>query len=148
LAAQEFREARRLPQHRFVTFAQDAEVVKARRALHKESDAAYFSRLARNYQNVFNPAMSFMTPRSADGAWVEPFDPKLGGGQGGRDYFTEVDSWIYTFGVQHDVAGLIRLFGGSDRINAKLDHLFVEQYGTSKYQFLNQFPDATGPSAK
>ncbi|MGA2078590.1 MAG: GH92 family glycosyl hydrolase [Terriglobia bacterium] len=113
-------------------------------ALHKDSDAAYFSRLARNYQNVFNPEIGFMAPRSADGAWVEPFDPKLGGGQGGRDYFTEVDSWIYTFGVQHDVAGLIRLFGGRDRFNAKLDRLFVEQYGTSKFQFLNQFPDATG----
>jgi predicted alpha-1,2-mannosidase len=113
-------------------------------ALHKDSDAAYFSRLARNYQNVFNPETGFMAPRSADGSWVEPFDPKLGGGQGGRDYFTEVDSWIYTFGVQHDVAGLIRLFGGRDRFNAKLDRLFVEQYGTSKFQFLNQFPDATG----
>jgi hypothetical protein len=27
---------------------------------------------------------------------------------------------------------------------AKLDRLFVEQYGTSKYEFLAQFPDATG----
>jgi len=36
------------------------------------------------------------------------------------------------------------LFGGRDRFNAKLDRLFVEQYGTSKFQFLNQFPDATG----
>jgi predicted alpha-1,2-mannosidase len=34
--------------------------------------------------------------------------------------------------------------GGRDAFNAKLDHLFVEQYGTSKYQFLGQFPDATG----
>jgi len=35
------------------------------------------------------------------------FYPKLGGGQGGRDYFTEVNSWLYTFHVQHVVAGLI-----------------------------------------
>jgi predicted alpha-1,2-mannosidase len=34
--------------------------------------------------------------------------------------------------------------GGRDAFNAKLDRLFVEQYGTSKYRFLNQFPDATG----
>jgi predicted alpha-1,2-mannosidase len=34
--------------------------------------------------------------------------------------------------------------GGRDAFNAKLDRLFVEQYGTSKYTFLGQFPDATG----
>lgn len=119
-------------------------VAQLARALGKAKDAVYFTRLAHNYENVFNPAIGFMAPRSADGRWVEPFDPKLGGGQGGRDYFTEVDSWIYTFGVQHDVAGLIHLFGGRDAFNQKLDQLFVEQYGTSKFRFLNQFPDATG----
>ncbi|MEO6804358.1 MAG: glycoside hydrolase domain-containing protein, partial [Granulicella sp.] len=51
---------------------------------------------------------------------------------------------IYSFNVQHDVSGLIGLIGGRDAFNTKLDHLFVEQYGTSKYQFLGQFPDATG----
>ncbi|HEX5283362.1 MAG TPA: GH92 family glycosyl hydrolase [Bryocella sp.] len=114
------------------------------RALGKTSDAAFFEKLAHNYQNLYNPAIGFMAPKSADGNWVAHFDPKLSGGQGGRDYTTEVDSWIYTFSVQHDVAGLIRLMGGRDAFNARLDQLFVEQYGTSKYKFLSQFPDATG----
>jgi len=119
-------------------------VAQLAKALGKQEDEAYFTRLAHNYRNVYNPAIGFMAPKSADGKWVEPFDPKLGGGQGGRDYFTEVDAWIYTFHVQHDVAGLINLMGGRDAFNAKLDRLFVEQYGTSKYSFLGQFPDATG----
>ena len=119
-------------------------VAQLARALGKQADADYFTRLAHNYENVFNPRIGFMAPRSADGQWVADFDPKLGGGQGGRDYFTEVDSWIYSFSVQHDPAGLIRLMGGRDAFNSKLDRLFVEQYGTSKYQFLGQFPDATG----
>lgn len=114
------------------------------KSLGKSEDAEYFTKLAHNYQNVFNPELEFMAPRSADGKWVEPFDPRLGGEQGGRDYFTEVNSWLYTFGVQHDVAGLIDLMGGRDKFNSKLDQLFVEQYGTSKYKFLGQFPDATG----
>lgn len=113
-------------------------------ALGKTQDESYFRKLASNYQNVFNPTIGFMAPRSADGQWVDHFDAKLGGGLGGRDYFTEVDAWLYTFGVQHDVAGLIKLFGGRDAFNTKLDRLFVEQYGESKYQFLAQFPDATG----
>ncbi len=119
-------------------------VAQLAKALGKQNDAAYFTKLARNYENVFNPVIDFMAPKTADGKWVEPFDPKLGGGQGARDYFTEMDSWTYTFSVQFDVAGLIHLFGSREAFNRKLDRLFVEQYGTSKYRFLNQFPDATG----
>lgn len=114
------------------------------KALGKQEDASYFLHLARNYRNLFNPAIGFMAPKDAAGNWVEPFDPKLGGGQGGRDYFTEVDSWLYTFNVQYDVAGLINLMGGRDAFNNKLDQLFIEQYETPKYKFLGQFPDATG----
>lgn len=114
------------------------------KALGKEDDYAYFNKLAHNYENVFNSQIGFMAPKSADGNWVDNFDPKLGGGQGGRDYFTEVNSWLYTFNVQQDTTGLIKLLGGRDKFNAKLDQLFVEQYGTSKYKFLSQFPDATG----
>ena len=119
-------------------------VAQFAQALGKLDDAAYFTGLAHNYEKVFNPEIGFMAPKSADGNWVARFDPKLGGGQGGRDFFTEVNSWIYTFHVQHDVAGLIKVMGGRDAFNAKLDRLFVEQYGTSKFQFLGQFPDATG----
>lgn len=119
-------------------------VAQFAKALKQDDAAEYFAKLAHNYQNVFNPAIGFMAPRTANGKWVEPFDPKLGGGQGGRDYFTEMDSWTYTFNVQFDVAGLIHLFGSREAFNHKLDQLFVEQYGTSKYQFLGQFPDATG----
>lgn len=119
-------------------------IAQLAKALGKTEDAAYFTKLAHNYQNLFNPAIDFMAPKTADGKWVEPFDPKLGGGQGGRDYFTEMNSWTYTFGVQFDVAGLIHLFGSRAAFNNKLDRLFVEQYGTSKYRYLNQFPDSTG----
>ena len=114
------------------------------KALGKKEDATYFGKLAQNYRNVFNPEIGFMVPKDKDGKWIPEFDTKLDGGQGGRDYFTEVNTWIYTFSVQHDVVGLIGLMGGPDAFNAKLDQLFVEQYGTSKWHFLEQFPDATG----
>jgi predicted alpha-1,2-mannosidase len=122
----------------------DWSVSQLAKALGKQEDAAYFNKLAHSYQTLFNTEIGFMSPKSADGKWVADFDPKLGGGQGGRDYFTEVDSWLYTFNVQHDVAGLIQLMGGRDNFNSRLDKLFAEQYGTSKYTFLDQFPDATG----
>jgi predicted alpha-1,2-mannosidase len=118
-------------------------VAQMAKALHKEEDYGYFLKRAHDYQNVFNPTMGFMAPRRADGEWMKDFDPKLGGGQGGRDYFTEVNGYVYAFHVQHDVAGLIQLMGGKDKFVERLDALFEEPFGESKFRFLAQFPDAT-----
>lgn len=109
-----------------------------------KGDREYFLKRARNYENLFDKRIGFMAPKSADGNWVEGYDPKLGGGQGGRDYFAEMNGWTYTFHVPHDVAGLIRLMGGREAFVAKLDALFAEDYDGSKYRFLGQFPDSTG----
>jgi len=112
--------------------------------LGKSGDYEYFMRRARNYENVYNTKTGFMSPRTADGAWVEPFDPKLSGGQGGRDYFAECNSWVYTWHVQHDVAGLIGLMGGRETFIARLDRLFTEQPSIAHFHFLGQFPDSSG----
>ena len=114
------------------------------KGLGKQDDYAYFMKRAHNYANVFNQQTGFMEPKTADGNWVEGFDPKLGGGQGGRAWFAECNSWVYTWHVQHDPAGLMALMGGREKFAAKLDQLFVEQPGTSKFAFLGQFPDMTG----
>ncbi len=118
-------------------------VAQMAKALHKDADYDYFLKRAHDYQKVYNPATGFMAPRTADGKWVEDFDPKLGGGQGGRDYFTEVNGWVYAFHVQHDVAGLIDLMGGREKFVQRLHALFEEPFGEAKFQFLAQFPDAT-----
>jgi len=112
--------------------------------LGKTDDYNYFMNRARNYENVYNSETGFMSPRTADGKWLTPFDPMLSGGQGGRDYFAECNSWVYTWHVQHDVAGLINLMGGRETFVERLDRLFVEQPSNSHFLFLGQFPDATG----
>jgi predicted alpha-1,2-mannosidase len=114
------------------------------KGLGKQDDYAYFMKRARNYVNVFNQEIGFMAPKTADGKWVEGFDPRLGGGQGGRAWFAECNAWVYTWHVQHDPAGLMALMGGREKFAAKLDQLFVEPLGTSKFAFLGQFPDMTG----
>ncbi|MBO7746972.1 GH92 family glycosyl hydrolase [Paenibacillus sp. MWE-103] len=119
-------------------------VAQMAQSLGQEEDYAAFAKRGQNYRNVYNEATGFMSPKSADGEWVEPFDPKYGGGLGGRDYFSECNAWIYSFHVQHDIEGLIALMGGPERFEARLDALFEEQYDGSKYRFLGQFPDATG----
>lgn len=42
----------------------------------------------------------------------------------GRDY-TEASAWQTSFAVQHDFAGLAELYGGKDKLEAKLDTLFA-----------------------
>ena len=62
-------------------------------------EAERYARRAENYKNVFDPRTGFMAPRLADGSWVENFDPVRSGGQGGRAYFAECNSWTYTLHV-------------------------------------------------
>ena len=112
--------------------------------LGKVSDYDHFIKHAHDYQNTFNVQTRFMAPKSANGKWIEPFNPILSGGQGGREYFAEMNSWIYTWYVSHDIQGLINLMGGKINFNSKLDSLFSEQYQIPKYNFLSQFPDQTG----
>jgi predicted alpha-1,2-mannosidase len=131
------------------------------KALDKKEDCEYFTKRARNYENVFDSRVGFMAPRSEDGNWVldeKEFSPVWSGGQGGREYYTEMNGWTYTFHVQQDVAGLINLMGGRDKFSTKLDTLFQEQFGGyygppeplrgpadgSKYFFYAQLPDMTG----
>lgn len=112
--------------------------------LGKDDDYALFMKRAHNYQNLFNPAIGLMAPKSADGQWVEPFDPRFSGGFAGEGYFAEGNSWIYTWHVQHDVQGLINLMGGREKFVAKLDALFTTGRTMDKLAFLGQFPDMTG----
>ncbi|MFN8254336.1 MAG: GH92 family glycosyl hydrolase [Bacteroidales bacterium] len=107
-------------------------------------DQALFLLRAYNYVQVFNKQTHFMSPKMADGNWVPGFDPVLGGKQAGRDYFAECNSWVYTFHVQHDVAGLINLFGSKEAFISRLDSLFAMQFPGYKFDFQKQFPDMTG----
>lgn len=114
------------------------------KALNKNDDYEYFMKRAYNYMNLYNTQTGFMSPKTADGNWVPNFDPKLSGGQGGRAYFAECNSWTYTWSVQHDVAGLMNLMGGRENFLKRLDQLFNEPLNTEKFFFLGQFPDASG----
>ncbi len=119
------------------------------KTLNKKEDYDFFMKRSLNYQNLFDSRIGFMAPKSADGNWVfneKQLDPIWSGGQGGRDYYTETNAWTYTFQVQHDIPGLIKLMGGNEKFVKKLDGLFQEQFGGKglKFEFLNKFPDGTG----
>jgi len=114
------------------------------KALDKKEDYEYFMKRSKNYRNVFNPATGFMAPKMANGKWVTPFDPQLSGGVGSRSYYAENNAWTWNFSVQQDIPDLITLLGGKEAFVKRVDALFNEPTHISKWQFMGQFPDATG----
>ncbi|MDD4645386.1 MAG: GH92 family glycosyl hydrolase [Bacteroidales bacterium] len=82
--------------------------------LKKTDDAKLLLSRSGNYKNVFNPATGFMSPKKADGTWIEPFDPKTSGGTGCRAYFAEINSWNYSWFVPHDIDNLISMMGSKE----------------------------------
>ncbi|MEJ0081893.1 MAG: GH92 family glycosyl hydrolase [Puia sp.] len=66
------------------------------------------------------------------------------GGQGGRDYYDENNGWTYLWQVQENIPSLIEMMGGKKAFEERLDLLYREDLGRSKYVFWNKFPDATG----
>ena len=115
------------------------------RALDKADDCQALMKRAQYYANLYNPASGFFQPKTADGRWIEPFDPRTAGGKGCRDYYAENNAYTYAFSVQHDVAGLIRLMGGADAFVQRLDQLFEESwFGYCKWGQFSEIPDGTG----
>ena len=114
------------------------------RSLGNDADYGLFLKRAADYKNVFRADQGHVWPKDADGKWIEPFDSGFSGGQGGRDYTTENNGFTYDWDVQHDLQGLIDLMGGRTAAEAKLDQLFRQPLGMSKYDFWYKFPDASG----
>ena len=84
----------------------------------------YFLERARNYVNMFDPAIGFFQGRSASGRWKsspDEYDPRVWGHD--HDY-TETNGWNFAFHVPHDGAGLAALYGGRDELADKLDAFF------------------------
>ena len=109
----------------------------------KQEDFQLFGKRAMNYRNLWSEQRGFFLPKDSKGAWID-IDPKFDGGPGGRDYYDENNGWTYLWQVQEDIPGLITLMGGKKAFEERLDQLFREDLGRSKYEFWNKFPDATG----
>ncbi len=103
----------------------DWAVAQVAKKLGRTGDAEMLQKRSTNYRHYFNPASTFMEPKLENGQWATPFDPiEMGHSKRWRDY-TESNAWQTTFGVMHDPAGLIELFGGREPFLKKLDALFT-----------------------
>ena len=114
----------------------------AKELTHNE-DYKYFINRSGNYKNLYWPEKGFFMPKDSAGNWID-IDPKFDGGMGGRDYYDENNGWTYLWQVQHDPEGLISLLGGKKAFEERLDQLFREGLGRSKYETWAKFPDFSG----
>jgi predicted alpha-1,2-mannosidase len=121
----------------------DWEIAQLARVLNKPEDEKLFLGKAANYKNLFRADKELMWPKDDNGQWIEPLDPKFGGGMGGRDYYDENNGYTYTWDVTQDFNGLFTLMGGTAKAEGNLDQLFREPLGRSKYEFQAKFPDST-----
>ncbi len=117
-------------------------IAQLAKELGKDDDYQLFMQRAGNYAKLWDSETRFMRPKKADGNWLEAlgtneqeivtegdhsyykyFDPLLVGRRPNRHY-TESNAWQYIWSAQHDVQGLINLFGSKEAFTAKLDTFF------------------------
>ena len=116
----------------------------------KTEDAAYFARRADFYKNLFDSSTQFMRPKKSDGTWKSPFNPsQIGHAESVGGDYTEGNAWQYTWHVQHDVPGLIALFGREEPFLNKLDSLFTLKLETTQADvtgLIGQYAHGNEPS--
>lgn len=120
------------------------------RRLGRDDDAAFFEARSLNYRNLMDTTTMFMRPRLSDGSWKSPFNPSdvAHSESVGGDY-TEGNAWQYTWHVQHDIPGLIEMFGGERAFLQKLDSVFTLQLQTSQSDvtgLIGQYAHGNEPS--
>lgn len=87
--------------------------------LGKDDVVAEYDKRAKNYANLFDADTGFMRAKDKNGNFRPDFSPT----SWGRDY-TEGSAWQNSFAVPHDIEGLAGLYGGKDKLSAKMDELF------------------------
>jgi predicted alpha-1,2-mannosidase len=91
------------------------------------NDSVYtnYMQRAQSWKNVFDPDTKNMRGK-LQGMWQHPFDPKEI-----NNFFTEGNSWQYSFAVPQDIQTLIQMHGGKDSFKLKLDELFTTSSKTT-----------------
>jgi len=88
------------------------------KGLKQENVFNRFIERAQYYKNIFNPEVGFMQSKM-NGGWNTVFDPAEV-----NFNFTEANSWQYSMFAPQDISGLIKLYGGNETFESKLDLLF------------------------
>ena len=94
--------------------------------LGKTEDAALYRERSLGYRNYYSTESGTLRPITAEGSFLEPFNPRQGENFEPVPGFHEGSAWNYTFYVPHDIQGLAKLMGGSKAFVVKLQKVFDE----------------------
>ncbi len=72
-----------------------------------------------NYRNLYDPTSGHIRGKLS-GIWYSPFDATEI-----NNFYTEGNSWHYSFNAMHDISGMIQLHGGREGFLKKLEELFT-----------------------
>lgn len=118
-------------------------IAELAKELGKPQDYDKFSKVAKNYKNLWNRDNRLFMPKDDQGEWIN-INPKSDGGPGYRKYYDENNGWTYAWDVQHDIEGLQTLLGGKKAAEERLDQLFREPLGMKKKHFYVDGSNSTG----
>lgn len=99
--------------------------------LNKTKEYIFFDNRCQSYKNIFDKETQFMRPKLANGKWQTPFNP-YSVSDWKTSAFVEGNSFQYSFFVPHQIDTLIKLVGGKDKFETKLDSLFLKQLPDSE----------------
>jgi predicted alpha-1,2-mannosidase len=99
-------------------------IAQVAKKLGKTEDYSLFMKRAGSYAKLFDAKTGFMRARKSDGSFIEPFDPLLSE-HGFDGQYIEGTAWQHSFFVPHAVDSLAALYGGKEKLVAKLDELFT-----------------------
>lgn len=102
------------------------------KGLDKSADYQRFLQRSHGWQHLWNAGLTsegfsgFIAPKNFEGDWL-PFDPRGDSSPGpgsfsdGRSFY-EGSSWVYSYGLPHDIAKLISLEGGNEAYTRRLQY--------------------------
>ncbi|MBI1307605.1 MAG: alpha-mannosidase [Bacteroidetes bacterium] len=100
-------------------------IAQMAKALNKTDEYEYYLNRSNAWRNLFDPETHLMRPRK-NGGWLTPFDPREV-----NNYYTEGNSWQYSFFVPQNIPGLIEATGGNAAFEKHLDSLFTAPEATT-----------------
>ena len=99
---------------------QDAAIASLAKALGKDGDAEKYTAKSMYYKNVFNPETKYVQARNADGSFVWNFNPYITEFYDAvmikkfANCYSEGSARHWRWAAQHDIEGMIELFGSEE----------------------------------
>lgn len=106
---------------------QDAAIASLAKVLGKDEDAEKYTAKSMNYKNVFNPETKYFQARNADGSFVWNFNPYITEFYDAvmikkfANCYSEGSARHWRWAAQHDIEGMIELFGSEEYFVSELE---------------------------